>query len=77
MLLEFLDPHKEGKIHFIFMKMSFTYHSIYRGNPLDNMVAGMGKKSKLSVLDKSKLDWNKFKTTTGTSEELAHHKKNG
>jgi len=47
------------------------------GGALDNLVAGLGKKKNLSVLDKSKLDWDKFKTATGTSEELAHQKKNG
>jgi hypothetical protein len=35
------------------------------------------KNNKLSVIDKSKLDWDKYKTATGSSEELAHQKKNG
>eukprot|EP00026_Physarum_polycephalum_P004427 Phypoly_transcript_04446.p2 GENE.Phypoly_transcript_04446~~Phypoly_transcript_04446.p2 ORF type:complete len:257 (-),score=85.96 Phypoly_transcript_04446:141-911(-) len=45
---------------------------------LDNLVSSMSKKSnKLSVMDKSKLDWDKYKTATGSNEELAHQKKNG
>ncbi len=28
-------------------------------------------------MDKSKLDWEKFKTTAKDTEELEHHKKNG
>ena len=52
---------------------------IYRGgNALDNLVSSLsGKKKQISVLDKSKLDWNKFKTSTGITDELEKHKKNG
>jgi len=51
---------------------------VKRGNALDNLVSSLsGKKKQMSVLDKSKLDWNKFKTTTGITNELEHHKKNG
>jgi Bucentaur or craniofacial development len=64
---------------FFIILISFSYLLIYffRGSALDNLVVGMGKKNKLSVMDKSKLDWDKYKTATGSSDELAHHKKNG
>ena len=34
-----------------------------------------GKKQKLTTLEKTKLDWNNFKSDEGIDEELEKHKK--
>ncbi|XP_031634263.1 craniofacial development protein 1 [Contarinia nasturtii] len=42
---------------------------------LSSLLGQIGKKNKLSVLEKSKLDWNGFKQTEGIDEELQTHNK--
>ena len=42
---------------------------------LAGIVGSIGKKQKMGVLDKSKLDWNSFVTQEGISEELKTHNK--
>ena len=42
---------------------------------LAGIVGSIGKKQKMGVLDKSKLDWNSFVTEEGISEELKTHNK--
>ncbi|CAB0003898.1 unnamed protein product [Nesidiocoris tenuis] len=37
---------------------------------ISNILGQLGKKGKLSTLEKSKLDWNKFKKEEGIDEEL-------
>lgn len=40
-------------------------------------IAGLldSKKQKLTTLEKTKLDWNSFKSSEGINEELEKHKK--
>ncbi len=40
---------------------------------LSSILGQIGKKNKLSVLEKSKLDWNNFKETEGIREDLEKH----
>ncbi|XP_055529257.1 craniofacial development protein 1 [Wyeomyia smithii] len=42
---------------------------------LGSVLSQIGKKNKLSTLEKSKLDWNSFKRTEGIEEELQTHNK--
>lgn len=42
---------------------------------LSSVLGQLGKKNKLSVLEKSKLDWNGFKRNEGIDEELQTHNK--
>ena len=46
-----------------------------RPGGLAGIVGSIGKKQKMGVLDKSKLDWNSFVTEEGISEELKTHNK--
>lgn len=46
-----------------------------RPGGLAGIVGSIGKKQKMGVLDKSKLDWNSFVTDEGISEELKTHNK--
>lgn len=43
---------------------------IKRPGGLSSVLGAIGKKPKISVLEKSKLDWNKFKSKEGIGEEL-------
>lgn len=45
------------------------------GGGLSSVLGQLGKKNKLSVLEKTKLDWNGFKRTEGIDEELQTHNK--
>lgn len=40
-----------------------------------SIIGQLGKKSKLSTLEKSKLDWNNFKKKEGIEEDLERHNK--
>lgn len=42
---------------------------------ISSVLGQIGKKNKLSVLEKTKLDWNGFKTKQGIDEELQTHNK--
>ena len=42
---------------------------------LGSVLSQLGKKNKLSVLEKSKLDWHSFKNNEGIQEELETHNK--
>lgn len=42
---------------------------------LQSLLSKIGKKNKLSTLEKSKLDWNTFKQQEGINEELQTHNK--
>merc|ERR1712029_930166 len=44
-----------------------------RPGGLAGVVGAIGKKQKMGVLDKSKLDWNSFVSEEGISEELKTH----
>ena len=46
-----------------------------RPGGLAGIVGSIGKKQKMGVLDKSKLDWNSFVAEEGISEELKTHNK--
>merc|ERR1712218_549703 len=46
-----------------------------RPSGLAGIVGSIGKKQKLGVLDKSKLDWNHFVKEEGIKEELTTHNK--
>ena len=46
-----------------------------RPGGLAGIVSSIGKKQKMGVLDKSKLDWNSFVSEEGISEELVKHNK--
>ena len=46
-----------------------------RPGGLAGIVGNIGKKQKMGVLDKSKLDWNSFVSEEGISEELKTHNK--
>ena len=46
-----------------------------RPSGLAGIVGSIGKKQKLGVLDKSKLDWNHFVEEEGISEQLKTHNK--
>lgn len=45
------------------------------GGGLGAVLGQIGKKNKLSTLEKTKLDWNSFKRTQGIDEELQTHNK--
>lgn len=45
------------------------------GGGLGAVLSQIGKKNKLSVLEKTKLDWNSFKRTQGIEEDLQTHNK--
>ncbi|XP_053688105.1 craniofacial development protein 1 [Sabethes cyaneus] len=45
------------------------------GGGLGSVLSQIGKKNKLSTLEKSKLDWNSFKKIEGIEEELQNHNK--
>ncbi|XP_065915442.1 craniofacial development protein 1-like [Dysidea avara] len=47
------------------------------GAGLGNVLQQMHKKPKISTLEKSKLDWNKFKKNEDIEDELALHSKDG
>lgn len=42
---------------------------------LSSVVGQLGKKSKLGTLEKSKLDWDRYKKDEGIEEELQRHNK--
>lgn len=44
-----------------------------RGGGLSAVLSQIGKKSKISTLEKSKLDWERFKTDQGLQEEIQTH----
>ncbi|XP_052860242.1 craniofacial development protein 1 [Anopheles cruzii] len=46
-----------------------------RGTGLASVLNVIGKKNKLSTLEKTKLDWNRFKRHEGIDEELQTHNK--
>lgn len=50
--------------------------SLKRGPGLNNLVANLGKKQKLSTLKKTELDWDLFKREEGIAEDLRNHTKN-
>jgi len=56
-----------------------TSSAVKRTSGLASVVGSIGKKAKMSCLDKSKLDWNQFVTEEGIKEELSSHNrgKNG
>lgn len=61
-------------------KSSGSSNGLGRRLPLKRAIGGIGsmlgqlsKKNKISVLDKSKHDWNSFKRTEGIDEELQTH----
>lgn len=43
---------------------------------LNSLVANLGKKQKLSTLNKTKLDWDMFKKDEGIEDDLKNHTKN-
>lgn len=45
------------------------------GGGLTSILSQLGKKGKLSTLEKSKLDWDKFKNDEGLNEQLQAHNK--
>lgn len=45
------------------------------GGGLSSVLGQIGKKSKISTLEKTKLDWNSFKRTEGIDEEIQTHNK--
>ena len=45
------------------------------GGGLSSILGQIGKKNKLSILEKSKLDWNSFKKQEGIEEQLQTHNK--
>jgi len=44
---------------------------------LDDLLSSVGKKPKLNVIEKSKLDWNQYVRKEGIRDELTHHNKDG
>lgn len=44
-----------------------------RGGGLSAVLSQIGKKSKISTLEKSKLDWERFKSEEGLQEEIQTH----
>jgi hypothetical protein len=42
---------------------------------LSSVLGQLGKKSKLGTLEKSKLDWDRYKKDEGIEEELTKHNK--
>jgi hypothetical protein len=45
---------------------------------LDDLLGSLGKKDKLSVIEKSRLDWGQYvRTEDGLAADLAHHGKDG
>lgn len=48
-----------------------------QGSSLSSLVGQLGKKPKMGTLQKSKLDWEAFKTSAGIAEELQQHNKDG
>ena len=50
--------------------------SAKRGLTVDEMLAA-NKKQKMSTMDKTKHDWDKFRTDEGITEELKEHNKDG
>lgn len=46
-----------------------------RGGGLAAIVGQLGKKNKLSTLEKSKLDWDRFKKAEGIEEDIQTHNK--
>ncbi|KAK3733989.1 hypothetical protein QZH41_009850 [Actinostola sp. cb2023] len=51
--------------------------SVKRKGGLSNLLGQIGKKPKISTLEKSKLDWENFKTETGIADDLKIFNKNG
>lgn len=47
-----------------------------RGLGINDLVANLGKKQKLSTLNKTKLDWDMFKQEEGIADDLKNHTKN-
>ena len=47
-----------------------------RGLDISDLVANLGKKQKLSTLNKTKLDWSLFKKEEGIEDDLKNHTKN-
>lgn len=45
------------------------------GGGLAALVGQLGKKNKLSTLEKSKLDWDRFKKHEGIEEDIQTHNK--
>lgn len=52
-----------------------TVSKTKRPGGLSSVLAQIGKKAKLSTLEKTKLDWNSFKRTEGIDEQLTTHNK--
>ncbi|XP_064393655.1 craniofacial development protein 1-like [Halichondria panicea] len=48
-----------------------------KGSGLGSVLDSIGKKQKMSTLEKSHLDWQQFKTSEGLEDELAHGTKDG
>lgn len=46
-----------------------------RGGGIASLIGQLGKKNKLSTLEKSKLDWENFKKDEGIEEDLERHNK--
>ncbi len=44
-----------------------------RGGGLSAVLSQIGKKSKISTLEKSKLDWERYKSDEGLNEEIQTH----
>lgn len=45
------------------------------GSGIAALIGQLGKKNKLSTLEKSKLDWENFKKNEGIEEDLERHNK--
>lgn len=56
------------------LKASFSDFSTKRPAGMSNVLSRIGgKKQKMSTLEKSKMDWDAFKSEEGITEELAIH----
>lgn len=56
------------------LKASFSDFSTKRPAGMSNVLNRIGgKKQKMSTLEKSKMDWDAFKSEEGITEELAIH----
>lgn len=56
-------------------KTSMAAPTIKKPGGLTNILSQMGKKSKLTILEKSKQDWDGYKKEEGIVEELITHNK--
>ena len=73
------DTQNKGRFSLLFYIFGFMVHfSLGVKRPLGiSGVMGIldNKKKKLSTLQKTKLDWNSFKSAEGIEEQLEDHKK--